>query len=142
MEYLKAQKATTFVNNIANVVVTNDTTATTTVVDAIVVVETPVGIVIQLVISHPVFQAGPNRRVIAYPWRMPPNHTPKFANRSSFVLYQPFVVPLANGNSADFPWGMPAHHSPQVVDADNHETPHGQIHQTFGPVTVEIPDDT
>lgn len=33
------------------------------------------------------------------------------------------------------------HHSPRVVDTDNHEIPQGQTHQSYIPVTTEIPDD-
>lgn len=143
LEYLQAQKVTTSVNNIVVVVVvTSSTNFTTTVIDVTVAVENSYEIVIHLVVSHPIFQTGPSRHDVVYTWGMPSSYTPQSTKGSAFILYQPFVVPHADGNSVAFPQGMPTHHSLQVVNADNHEIPQGQTHQTSMSVNAEIPDDT
>lgn len=141
IEYLHAQKATTVVNTTA-VVVTNATVVTTIDVGTtFIVVETSVETMIQPIMNQSIPQPGPSRHVASYPWGMPLNYNPQFANGSDFVPYHPFFMPPTNGNFAAFPWGMLTHHSPRVVDADNHKIPQGLTRQNSVPVTTETLDD-
>lgn len=96
MEYLQAQKVTTSANLDVAVIVTNDVDVTTTIIDA-ATIKTPVDNVVQPVVSQPMFQVGPNRHVVSYPWGLPPNYASQFTNRSAFILYQPFDVPSLLG---------------------------------------------
>lgn len=69
MEYLHAHKVTTSANTITDVV----TDAT---VIIITIVDTTANIVIQHVARQPIYQPGPSRHVVVYPWGMPLNYTP------------------------------------------------------------------
>lgn len=121
-EYLQAQKATTS-TSAANPSIATDAIVVTTSVDAVV------DIVIQLVVSQPIYQSGPSRNAASYPWGLPPNFTPQVANGNSLVPYQSFVVHPANGNSVARPWGMTIH-SPQMVNIDNREVNPEQVLQS------------
>ena len=97
LEHLQAYRENAIVVNLTNVIIV--TTATGI---ALVVVDLVDTIVQPVVVSQPLFQVGPSRFVVSYPWGMPHNYTPRFGSGNPSVSYQPFVASSSNGNSDAF----------------------------------------
>lgn len=93
IEYLQAQKVTTST--------TSTNPAIVVFIDATVVITNSTNIVVntmtQPVVSQPICHPGPSRHATAYPWGLPPNFTPQFANGNAYMPYQPFVMPPPMG---------------------------------------------